>query len=185
MEIWIINLFLAGALGALVKEIIQDNELTLPKIADGKLALGFLGSCFIGAIAGYLVDGDPVTAGLAGYAGLSVIENFLVKKSEIIVPIKEVTEAIIRRIAKEEGGDPDLAVRVAKCESNLDCQAVNINTDSSRDRGLFQINEKWHPEVSDEEAFNPITATQFFCKACKAGNLSWWDSSKKCWEKQT
>lgn len=183
MEISLLLLFFAGAAGALVKDIVQDNSLKLPKKINGEFSLGFLGGVITGGMAGYFIDGNPSTAFLAGYTGTAVIENLLLKKNEINVPNNEITEALIRKIAKEEGVDPDLAVRVAKCESNLDYKAININTDGSRDRGLYQINSKWHPGVSDEDAFNPITATHFFCKAFKNGNLSWWNATRKCWEK--
>ena len=183
MEISLLLLFVAGAAGALAKDIIQDGEIVLPKKTNGKFSVGFLGGMITGGMAGYLVDGNPTTAFLAGYAGTAVIENLLLKKNGISIPTDKITEALIRKIAAEEGVDPELAVRVAKCESNLNYKAVNINTDGSRDRGLYQINEKWHPEVTDEQAFNPITATQFFCKAMKGGNLSWWDATRKCWEK--
>ena len=178
----ILILFAAGALGAIVKDLIKDNSLELPKIIDGKLVLGFLGSCFIGGIAGYLIDGNPITAGLAGYAGMSAIENFISKK--IIAPTatgKQV-ETIIREIATSEGVDPDLAVRVAKAESSLIPSAININTDGSKDRGIFQINDKWHPEVSDEMAQDIVQATKFFCAAFKNGNLKWWSATQKYWD---
>lgn len=67
-------------IGALVKEIVDDNKLVLPKIINGEVFLGFLGSIFIGGIAGYLVDNDPITAGLGGYAGMAMIESFIAKK---------------------------------------------------------------------------------------------------------
>lgn len=183
MEIQLIIIFAAGALGALAKDIIQDNSLKMPKKINGELTLGFLGGMITGGMVGYLVDGDPVTAFLGGYAGTAVIENLLLKKNGGKYTGDGTTESLIKRIAKEEGVDPELAVRVAKCESNLDPLAVNTNADGSKDRGLFQINDKWHPNVSDEAAFNLITATQFFCRAFKGGNLKWWDSSKKCWDK--
>jgi len=179
----LLTLFLAGACGALVKEIISDNKIVLPKKIDGELALGFLGSCFVGGVAGYLVDGNPVTAGLAGYAGLSAIENLLLKKNGQPTINQLVTTEIIRKIAKAEGVDPELAVRVAKCESNLNPKAVNVNKGGDRDRGLFQINSKYHPDVSDEDAFDPIFSAEFFCHAFKNNNLSWWNATKDCWEK--
>ena len=99
------------------------------------------------------------------------------------VPAKQKTvEERIRDIAREIGVDPKLAVRVARCESGLDPAAVNINTDKSRDRGVFQWNDKWHPEVSDDCAFDVECATREFCKAVKNGKLSWWNASKKCWD---
>ena len=184
MEISLIILFLAGAFGALAKDILEDNEIKLPKITNGSLSLGFLGGMVIGGVAGYLVDNSPAMAFAAGYAGTGVIEGLLAKKNSQSSPNPGLNEAIIRKVAKEECVDPDLAVRVAKCESNLDEKAVYVNSDSSRDRGLFQINSKWHPEISDEEAFNPIFATEFFCKAFKEGHLDWWNATKKCWDKK-
>ena len=175
--------FLAGAIGAIVKDLIKDNSLELPKIIDGKIVLGFLGSCFIGGVAGYLVDGNLVTAALAGYAGMSVIESFITKKNLISTATMSQVEQIIRETAQLEGVDPDLAVRVAKCESSLIPSAIGVNKNGSRDRGIFQINDKWHPEVSDEMAQDIVWSTKFFCDAFKNGHLSWWDATKECWNK--
>jgi hypothetical protein len=110
-----------------------------------------------------------------------VINIFNLKQKE---PAKkeETIEEMIRRIAKEEGVDPDLAVRVARCESNLDPNAKNINNDGTIDRGLYQWNDFWHPEVSDDDAYDPEKATRLFCKAVKEGHLNWWNSSRKCWD---
>ena len=88
----------------------------------------------------------------------------------------------IRIIAEEEGVDPDLAVKVAECESGLNPRATNINRDGSVDRGLYQWNDKWHPEISDECAYNRYCATRAFCKAVKSGHLDWWSASKHCWK---
>lgn len=174
-------LLIAGAVGALIKEILEDNKIKLPNLLKGELDLGFLGSILIGGFVGYMVDGSYVTAAMAGFVGLSAIENLVpsalkAKNSET----KEI-ENTIRTIAKVECVDAELAVAVAKCESGLNPAAVNTNTDGSRDRGLYQINEKYHPEVTDAQAFDIIFSTQFFCKAFKAGHISWWDASKKCW----
>lgn len=181
MSSQIIFLLIAGAAGALIKEILIDNKLKLPKKIEGELALGFLGSILIGAFAGWAVDGSLLTAAMAGFAGLSVIENLLLKKNTKSGTNELMVAGIIRYVAKEEGIDPELAVRVAKCESSLSPTAQNTNKDGSVDRGLFQINTKWHPEVSDQEAYDIILATRFFCKAFKAGNLNWWDATRKCW----
>lgn len=183
MDYLLIILFAAGAAGALAKDIVKDNSLKLPKKINGNFSLGFIGGMITGGIVGYLVDGNPTTAFLAGYSGTAMIESLINKENNETEEVKGVTEAIIKKIAIEEGVDPDLAVRVAKCESNLNWKAINVNQSGSKDRGLFQINDQYHPEVTDEEALNPITATQFFCKAFKEGNLSWWNASKKCWEK--
>ena len=46
------------------------------------------------------------------------------------------------------------AVAVANPESNFDCSATYTNTGGSIDRGLWQINDYWHPEISDSCAFD-------------------------------
>jgi hypothetical protein len=53
------------------------------------------------------------------------------------------------------------AVAVALAESGGDSRATNAagNTPPSTDRGLWQINSYWHPEVSDDCAFDPWCAT--------------------------
>jgi len=94
----------------------------------------------------------------------------------------ETIEEMIRRIANEEKVDEDLAVRVALCESNLDPKARRINRNGTIDRGLYQWNDFWHPEVSDEEAYDPEKATRLFCKAVREGHLNWWNASRSCWE---
>jgi peptidoglycan hydrolase-like protein with peptidoglycan-binding domain len=50
-----------------------------------------------------------------------------------------------------------LAIAVALAESGGRTHVVNTagNHPPSRDRGLWQINDYWHPEVSDAQAFDP------------------------------
>lgn len=178
----IILLVVFGALGALTKEMIEDNKIKMPKIEGGELELGFIGSCFLGGIAGYIVDHSPMTAFAVGYTAHSFIKNTIATQTPQIAKVVKTVEQQIRDICKYRGFDADLAVRVAKAESSLCQKAVNINTDGSRDRGIFQINDKWHPEVSDEQAFDIDFSTNFFITAVNNGNLSWWNSSKSAWE---
>lgn len=60
------------------------------------------------------------------------------------------------------------AIAVCCAESGRNPAAVNVNeggsAPGSRDRGLFQINDYWHPEVPDEVAFDPAGA----CRAALA-----------------
>jgi hypothetical protein len=178
----ILLLFLAGAAGSLAKDILKDNKLQIPKKENGFFSLGFLGGMITGGLAGYLIDGNPAMAFMTGYAGTGIIQNLVMKKPETAQTAGELTENLIRKIAGLECVDADLAVRVAKCESSLDWKAEHLNTDGSIDRGLYQINSKYHPDISDEQAKNPITATQFFCKAFKEGHLDWWNATRTCWE---
>jgi len=179
----ILMLIIAGGVGALIKEILQDNKIKLPKIIKGELDLGFLGSIMIGAFVGYIIDGSFLTAAMAGFSGFAVIENLVGKKNSQKPQDKEIIKGIIRYIAQQENVDPELAIKVATCESALSPTAKNVNSSGSIDRGLFQINNKWHPEVSDIDAYNIETSTRFFCKSFKEGHLDWWNASKKCWDK--
>ena len=46
-----------------------------------------------------------------------------------------------------------IAVAVCLAESGGNCKATNVNSGGSRDRGLWQINDYWHKEVSDSCAY--------------------------------
>lgn len=89
----------------------------------------------------------------------------------------------IREIAVQYDVDPDLAVRVARCESSLNPKARNVNRLGSVDRGLYQWNDRYHPEVSEHCADNVECATRRFCMAVKEGHLDWWNASRDCWSK--
>jgi hypothetical protein len=64
------------------------------------------------------------------------------------------------------------ATAIAWAESGLRTDAIGYNRDPdthvviSRDRGLWQINDYWHPDVSDTCAFDP------FCNAQAMGRIS-------------
>lgn len=98
-------------------------------------------------------------------------------------------EIIIRKAAQKEGlskQQENIAVAVARCESELNPKATNKignHPSTSTDRGLYQWNDYWHKEISDECAFNPECATKAFCRAVKDGHLNWWNASRECWKK--
>jgi len=110
-----------------------------------------------------------------------VVDKMLAKKST--AADSESVAETIERIAKEEGVNSELAVRVAKCESSLNPTAINRNTNGSLDRGLFQWNDRWHPEVTDDMAFDVVLSTRAFCKAAREGHMDWWKATKHCWNK--
>ena len=58
------------------------------------------------------------------------------------------------------GSNQKIATALSICwaESNLHDDAVHINTDGSKDKGIAQINDKWHSEVSEACAFDPLCA---------------------------
>lgn len=82
-------LFLAGAFGALIADILKDNTLELPKIIDGKLTLGCLGGLLIGGVAGYYIDGGIFTAAMGGYVGKQVVSSLVPTNISNLITIKK------------------------------------------------------------------------------------------------
>jgi len=73
---------LAGALGSLVKDVLTDGKLKLPRVIDGELLLGFVGGMIVGAFVGVVVDGSFLTAFMGGFVGISVISNLIPKNGQ-------------------------------------------------------------------------------------------------------
>lgn|SRR3990167_4410882 len=62
-------------------------------------------------------------------------------------PVEEYIKEVFGEYAAE-------AFALLECENRtLDPYAVNFNAGGSRDRGIFQINDKYHP-LTDEQAFD-------------------------------
>ena len=93
------SIFLAGAAGSILAEILKDNCLTLPKKLDGTLFLGSIGGLLIGGIAGLLIDGQLETAFMGGFMG-----------REILVRLKEISVEQIKKniLAKSEKSETEL-----------------------------------------------------------------------------
>lgn len=103
------------------------------------------------------------------------------KPTQYLWATKEQIISSIKKIAMEMDVDPELARRVAKCESGYILTAVCQNK-GSRDRGLYQWNDYYHPDITDKMAFDPEISCRLFCKAIKNGRLSWWSASRACWD---
>jgi len=76
----ILQFLLFGALGGLARGLIgaYKNSLNIgegKKIEWGKMGLQIGCSLVIGAVVGFVVDQNPVTALASGYAGLDLIES--------------------------------------------------------------------------------------------------------------
>src|SRR5437660_9237611 len=56
------------------------------------------------------------------------------------------------------GNAVNIIVAIAQAESGLRTDARNTNNDGSVDRGILQINSRWHPEVSNGCADDPACA---------------------------
>ena len=89
-----------------------------------------------------------------------------------IKPAVMTNEDIIAKVCKENNVPVEDCLRVAWNESRY--QNVRGTIDS-RDRGVYQINSFYHPEIKDDCAFNVECSTLFFIKEYKSNraHITW------------
>lgn len=81
----------------------------------------------------------------------------------------------VQKIAQENNFPwVDYLLRLAHCESRFDPYATNDNGAYGIDRGVFQINDYFHPEVSDEQAFDIEWATKWTMGRIESGYQHEW-----------
>lgn len=68
--------------------------------------------------------------------------------------------------------------KVISCESTYDYNAVN-KTQKEYSVGLVQINRMAHPNITLEQAKDPIFATEFLAKNLKKGKGQMWSCYQK------
>ena len=79
----IITFAIAGFLGGIIHVIVRsEGVLTLPKVENGKLYLGFLVSGILGLLTAIIVDGHLLTAFFAAVAVPDLTEGALRKTKE-------------------------------------------------------------------------------------------------------
>lgn len=115
--------------------------------------------------------------GIVGPLTLAKIQSLLdAKEGSSVV-------ATITSVCESEGVEPELALAVAECEGGMNPHAINKNNNGSIDRGLFQFNNEYHPEITDAMAFDPAQSTKLFCESVKNGSLHiFWSASQPCWQ---
>ena len=68
---------------------------------------------------------------------------------------------------------------ICQAESGRNPLAKHVNADGSIDRGIWQINDKAHPDVSDATAYDPVLATKAALSISKGGtDYSPWSTFK-------
>lgn len=124
------------------------------------------------AINSFMALEDDITAQHSAIAPINAV------KAEIM-PIQPTIEQQIRDIAKEHNFQwENYLIRLADCESKLNQFALNNNGKYGIDRGVFQINSKYHPEVSTECAMNIRCATEWTIDRINKGYQSEWMCDK-------
>lgn len=76
----ILKFFACGALGSLVKDILEDGKIVLPRKKGAEIILGSIGGMIIGGFIGYVIDGRPISASLGGYVGHSILKNLVLQQ---------------------------------------------------------------------------------------------------------
>jgi hypothetical protein len=89
-------------------------------------------------------------------------------------------EGIIAKSAKKYGVDANLMIRIAKAESELNPSVIGKIT--SEDRGLFQINSRWHLKDDDVCAFDPYCSSDWTASKIALGGIGLWSASREKWE---
>ena len=65
-----------------------------------------------------------------------------------------------------------ISVAVSLAESQGRTKAVLVNTDCSHDRGLWQISNRWHAEVSDAQSVDPVSCAKA-AHTISSGGSNW------------
>lgn len=113
-----------------------------------------------------------------------VEEKIIPREVMIEVRIDWTEERIIEEINKVFPDAP-IMIKVAKCESSLKPSAYNP-TNSSHDKGIFQISEKYHGERIKElglDMYGVIDNLHFARLLYNEQGLKPWIWSKPCWNK--
>ena len=92
-------------------------------------------------------------------------------------PSAQQVKAYVRTEAVEHGVNPTLALWIVKHESQFNPRAKG---DGEASRGLWQISKIYHPEVSDEMAFNVRSSTEWSLERIRAGKASEWSTYRFC-----
>jgi hypothetical protein len=86
-------------------------------------------------------------------------------------------KAYVETQARKYGVDPLLALWITRHESQFNPRAKG---DGEASRGLWQISRIYHPEVSDETAFNVASSTEWSLERIRAGKTREWSTYHFC-----
>jgi hypothetical protein len=92
-------------------------------------------------------------------------------------PTAQEVKAYVRTQAVEYGVNPKLALWIVKHESQFNPRAKG---DGEASRGLWQISKIYHPEVSDAEAFNVTSSTEWSLERIRSGKVNEWSTYRYC-----
>src|SRR3990167_5234706 len=108
----------------------------------------------------------------------SLEKNFVVENSQAVEIIQPTWQDEVKMMIRNAGLDVELATRLIQHESWWDPSNTHINKDGTRDRGLWMFHEKFHAEVSDECAYDPICSTVHAIRVIESRGWQEWVAYK-------
>lgn len=108
---------------------------------------------------------------------------------------REVIEHVVRDAAHEMGVDPELMVRVQRCENNSGDPTLKNRSSSARgifqfldttwERARFRLYERGIDSAPYEvwDVSNPVAASRVAANMVAEGGLSAWNASRHCWSR--
>jgi len=132
---------------------------------------------FMGAVLGIGLFGTNTVS----YIGkMAVIQTVKAESEPVPEVLPETLEQMVERVAVEEDFEwVSYMKRLITCESNWDIYAVNGNGAYGVDRGIVQWNSYFHPEITNEMAFNPEVAVREAMKLIQKGQQKQWVCDSK------
>jgi len=92
-------------------------------------------------------------------------------------PPVQAVKSFVRQRANDYGVSPFLALWIVKHESSFNPQAKG---DGEASRGLWQISRVYHPEVSDDVAFDVQSSTDWSLARIRDGKVNEWSAYRNC-----
>lgn len=95
--------------------------------------------------------------------------------AEAAEPLPEVVDinTLIKEDAAKYGLNEDHLYKTLNCESD-GFKDVAIRGDNGLARGLAQIRSDYHPDITDEEADNPVFAINYMAQQFASGHAAEW-----------
>lgn len=143
---------------------------------DRTLYKWFLIYCVVGSLVVFTVVG--INNVVNWFWGIEKV--FVVEGTQAVEYVTPTLRDEVRQMLKNGGiVHVEAAMKIAEYESWFKEDNFHVNKDGSIDRGLWMINNKYHPEVSDECAYDGICSTIQAIRIMKERGFMEW----VCWSK--
>ena len=103
------------------------------------------------------------------------------KAEEVKIEDLSVKERVLKVAEEKDFQYTSYLLRLIDCESKFNSNAVNTQGNTpkgSRDRGIMQISDYWHKEVSDEQAFDLEWSVSWAIDNINAGRQDMWSCDR-------